>query len=420
LDADGKVIRPAILWNDQRTASQCRQVVESAGGKTKLIEYTNNDMLPGYTGGKILWLREHEPENYERSRIFLNPKDYIRFKLTGEYATEVSDASGTGLFNVRERRFSKELLTILDIPSGLFAECYESTEITGYISEQASRYTGIPKGTPVAGGGGDAVIQTTGSGLIQEGILGTIIGTSGIVAMGLNSFKENKEGKLQIFCNNAPGRWHSMGVTLCAGGAYRWFRDMMFQPSVKKVRGSLYSILDNMAASSPPGSRNLIFMPYLTGERCPYSDPNARGAFIGLNLQHGCGDMARSVMEGVIYSLRQVWDLMAGLDVNMKVDEIRVSGGGAVSPLWRQIHADVFQIPVRTVSGSSEGGAFGAALVAGAACGFWGSIEEAVGVIGIETETLPRREYSGIYDEIYGVYNGLYHSLKTANESLCR
>ncbi|MCL4385249.1 MAG: xylulokinase [Actinobacteria bacterium] len=416
LDNNFNIIRPAILWNDQRTYKQCQEIINAVGGQDKLLRYTNNGMLPGYTGGKILWLKEEEPENYQRVKIFLNPKDYIRYKLTGEIATEVSDASGTGLFDVKNRKWNEELLKILDISKELLPKCYESPEITGHLSDDVSFYTGLPKNLPVTGGGGDSVIQTTGTGLIKEGILGTTIGTAGIIAMGLNNFKFNSTGKLQIFCNNAPNKWHIMGVTLSAGGSFQWFKNTLSKYEIEQalINGiDVYKLLDEkVKAESQAGSKNLIFLPYLIGERCPYPDPNAKGVFFGLTLRHTFSDIARAVMEGVIYSFRQVYELIIDMDKSLAVKEIRVSGGGSVSKLWRQIHADIFQLPVKTVSGSKEGGAYGAALVAGVGCKIWNNLEEATQVLKIEAETEPDLKNKEIYEELYEIYKEMYPNLK--------
>ena len=416
LDENFNVIRPAFLWNDQRTKKQCREIIDAVGDEKELLKYTNNSMLPGYTGGKILWLKEEEPENYKKAKIFLNPKDYIRYKLTGEIATEVSDASGTGLFDVKNRKWSEKLLGILGISKDILPKCYESPEITGHVTKEVSSRIGLPKGIPVVGGGGDSVIQTTGTGLINEGILGLTIGTAGIVAMGLNSFKFNSTGRLQIFCNNAPNKWHIMGVTLAAGGSFSWFKNTLCRYEIeeaKKTNKSVYELLDkNIRKETQTGSKNLVFVPYLIGERCPYPDPNAKGVFIGLTLRHTQEDMTRSVMEGVSFSLKQVYELIIKMDKSLTVKEIRTSGGGSTSPLWRQILADIFQLPVKTVSGSKEGGAYGAALVAGTGCGIWSSIEEATGVLKFETELLPDKKNKYVYDELYEIYKQLYPSLK--------
>jgi len=422
LDKDGNVIRPAFLWNDQRTIKQCAEIINAVGGEKQLLNYTNNSMLPGYTGGKILWLKQEEPQNYRKAMMFLNPKDYIRFKLTGRKATEVSDASGTGLFDVRSRTWNKDLLKILEIPLKLLPECYESPEITGYITKEVSDLTGLVRGTAVAGGGGDAVIQTTGTGLINEGILGLTVGTAGIVAMGLNSFKFNSTGKLQVFCNNAPNKWHIMGVTLAAGGSFQWFKNTLCRYVVAQSINNgvdVYSLIDKeVMDNSTAGSKGLIFLPYMIGERCPYPDPNARGTFIGLTLRHNFEDIARSVMEGVTYSLRQVYELILGMDANLAVREIRVSGGGSNSILWKQIIADIFQLPVMTVSGSKEGGAYGAALVAGTGCGIWPTIEDATNCMAIETEVYPDIHNKKYYNELFEIYKQLYPALKNSFDSL--
>ncbi len=422
LDKNKNVIRPAFLWNDQRTLKQCQEIIEIAGGLDSLLKLTNNTMLPGYTGGKILWLKENEPSNYEKAIIFLNPKDFIRFKMTGEFATEVSDASGTGLFNVKERKWSNILLDKLGIDFNLLPRAYESPEISGYTTREFFLQTGLPEHTPVAGGGGDAVIQTTGSGLIEEGILGITIGTSGIAAMGMNSYKFNSTGNLQVFCNNSPSKWHMMGVTLAAGGSLQWYKNNLCKYELNSAREKnidVYRILDDAVTSeSPAGSKNLVFLPYLTGERCPYPDPNAKGVFIGATLRHTHADFTRSIMEGVSFSLKQVYELMTDMDKNLSVEEIIISGGGSNSPLWRQITSDVFQLPVRTVSGSKEGGAYGAALVAGAGCGIWKNVEESIKVLNVEKETLPNSSNSKIYKELYEIYKVLYPTLKPVFDKL--
>ncbi|MFO7928891.1 MAG: xylulokinase [Candidatus Humimicrobiaceae bacterium] len=422
LDKNGEVVRPAFLWNDQRTGKQCREIIDAVGGEKELLKYTNNSMLPGYTGGKILWLKQKEPGNFKKSEIFLNPKDYIRYKLTEKFATEVSDASGTGLFDVKNRRWSEELLEILKIPKNLLPQCYESPEITGYVTGEVSKLTGLKENIPVVGGGGDSVVQTTGTGLINEGILGLTLGTAGIVAMGLERFKFNSTGKLQIFCNNAPSKWHIMGVTLAAGGSLHWFKNNLCKHEIRlaeKTSQSVFEIINkSVEQQTEPGSKNLVFLPYLIGERCPYPDPNAKGVFMGLTLRHTHADMARSVMEGVGFSLKQVYDLIINMDKNLAVNEIRTSGGGSSSLLWRQIIADIFQLPVKTVSGSKEGGAYGAALVAGTGCGIWSSMEEATKVLKVETELLPDKKNKEIYTQLYGVYAKLYNSLKEGFDAL--
>ena len=313
LDKHREVIRPSILWNDQRTEPQCHEIYEKVGGIEGLLKYTNNRMLPGYTGGKILWVREHESENYAKIRKFVNPKDYIRYCLTGELATEVSDASGTGLFNVQAREWSRDLFSILDIPDEWAPDCYESTEVSGTLSDHIAKELDLPKNLPVVGGGGDAVIQTLGTGVISSHVLMTTIGTAGIISTALEEFHPNPDGKLQIFCNVMSGKWHVMGVTLAAGDSLRWGKDVFghAEMEVAELTGEdVYALISREAATSSPGANNIIFLPYLMGERCPYADSKARGAFIGLSVTHTKADLFRSILEGVMFSFRDVSEIL--------------------------------------------------------------------------------------------------------------
>jgi len=422
LNKNYEVIRPALLWNDQRAYRQCIEIYDSVGGKEELLKYTNNSMLPGYTAAKILWLKEEEPDNFRNSVIFLNPKDYIRFRLTNEFATEVSDASGTGLLDVKNRRWNKKLLDILKIPCNLLPKCFESQNITGYITDIAASKIGLPKSIPVVGGGGDAVIQTIGSGLINEGVLGITIGTAGIVAACLNNYSFNSTGKLQIFCNNMPDKWHIMGVTLAAGSSIQWFKNTLCKYESKQAKKTGHNVYETInkeiEKESEPGSKNMIFLPYLMGERCPYSDPNAKGVFIGATLRHTHSDFARSIMEGVSFSLKQVYQLMQTTNINLSPKEIIASGGGASSNIWKRILADVFQLPIKTVSGSRYGGAYGAALIAGTGLGIWGSIKESTNFLKVENEILPDRKNYTKYDNLFNIYQSLYNKLKNSFEDL--
>jgi xylulokinase len=419
LDADQKVVRNAILWNDQRTGKQCDEITELAGGLDSLLSCTNNRMLTGFTGGKILWMKENEPENYNKTKIILNPKDYIRFKLSGEYISEVSDASGTGLFNVKNRRWASELIEKIGLRNDLFPKVVESTEAAGKVSREAAELTGIPEGTVISGGGGDAVISTTGLGLIKPGRVGITLGTSGVVAMGLPAYMENPNGLLQVSCNNAPGTYHAMGVTLSAAGSYQWFRNALgdFETEQGKTLGkSAFYLLDKKAQETAPGSDGLIFLPYLTGERAPINDPSATGAFLGVTARHSKGHFARAVMEGVAFSLKQVYDLIMSVNPDVKSDEIVLAGGGASSQIWRQIFADIFDLPVRTVFGSAEGGSFGAALVAGVTAGVWSELSDTVPLIRPESETLPIRANVPVYAKQYSKYIKYYDALKWSYE----
>lgn len=415
LDENNEVVRPAILWNDQRTGSQCEEITQLAGGAQELLKLTNNGMLTGYTAGKILWMKQNEPENYAKTKLVFNPKDYVRFMLTGKIATEVSDASGTGLFNVQQRKWSYELMDKIGFDHSLFPDCVESYEVAGYVTKEVAQLTGLREGLPVTAGGGDAVIQTTGNGLVRQGVLGVVIGTSGVVAMGLDGFKENKGGDLQVFCNNAQHLWHAMGVTLAAGGSYSWYRDTMCQKEIEQARitgRNVYDIMGDAAEKVAPGCGGLVFLPYLQGERCPHNDSDARGVFFGLGLEHGKGAMTRAVMEGVTFSLRDVSEKIYAMDASIKPEKVIVSGGGALSPLWRQIVADVFNLPVVTVSGSGEGGAYGAALVAGVGVGIWKDLVEASNVLCEETVTMPIAQNVDTYNKVYQLYDKVYIALK--------
>ncbi|MDF1493803.1 xylulokinase [Caproiciproducens sp. CPB-2] len=411
LDHKNRVVRRAILWNDQRTGAQCEEITKLAGGPDALLAATNNQMLTGYTGGKILWMKEKEPENYGKTVRAINPKDYIRLKLTGEIKTDVSDASGTGFFCVRERGWAVSLIRKVGLDPDLFPEAVESTAVSGYVTKEAAELTGLPEGTPIGGGGGDAVISTTGLGLAKSGRIGVTVGTSGVVAMSLGSFLENPKGVLQVFCGNEPGSFSAMGVTLAAAGSYQWFRNALGQYEMQKAAAegkSAFALLDAEAACVPPCCEGMFFLPYLSGERAPLNDPAAKGAFLGVTSRHGKGHFARSVLEGVAFSLRQVYGMIGAEGSS----EIVIAGGGAVSPLWRQIFADVFGLPVRTVYGSAEGGSFGAALAAGVTAGVWGSLEETVPLIRPESVTMPIAENVPLYAEHYAKYTKFYEALK--------
>ena len=412
LDENNEVIRPAILWCDQRTQKQCDWITEKAGGLEKLLGYTNNRMLTGYTGGKILWLRDEEPENFARMKVFVCPKDYIRYRMTGEIMIDVSDASGTGFFDTRNRVWSEELIEIAGLDKSIFPKAVESTTLAGYVTCDVAQLTGLPEGLPCYAGGGDAVIQAVGSGLVKSGVLGVVIGTSGNVTMGLDHYEDNPNGDLQMFCGNEPGLWTDFGCTLSAGGSYRWYRDTLCEGAVKEAAETgknVYDLMGQYAESSVPGANGVIFTPYLSGERCPYPDPNARGSFYGMSLTTTRGDMTRAVMEGVTYSLCQLVDIFGKMTTNEKV---YTSGGGAFSPLWRQMQADVFNLPVYTMSAASEGGAYGAVLVAGVGAGLWKNLNEAVQVIHPETECHPDPKNQPGYRKSYEIYKKLYPALK--------
>ncbi len=412
LDDRMEVIRPAILWCDNRTQEQCDHITELAGGLQGLLSHTNNQMLAGYTGGKLLWLREKEPENFAKMRKFICPKDYIRLKVTGEALTDMSDASGTGFFDTKKRVWAEGLISLVGLDKAIFPDVLESTDFAGRVTKACAEETGLPEGLPVYAGGGDAVIQTTGAGLVKPGTVGVVIGTAGNVSMALDRYFENPNGALQMFCNNAPGLWQAIGCTLAAGGSYRWYRDTLCEQmkEVSRAGGkSVYALMDASAAASRPGANGVLFAPYLSGERAPYADPNARGIFYGLSLSTTRDDISRAVMEGVTYSLKQVADIMAAF---VPIEKVYSSGGGSASPLWRQMQADIFDLPVYTMSAAGEGGAYGAILVAGVGAGIWKSLDEAASIIRVETETLPSPENQKAYRDAYAIYGELYGALK--------
>ncbi len=412
LDRKRMVIRKAILWCDQRTSWQCAEAEHAAGGRKSLLKMTNNVMLTGYTGGKLLWLREKEPENFDAMRVFLCPKDYVRFRLTGKILMDASEASGTGLFDTEHRRWCHDLIDRLDLTPDLFPYVVESTDPAGSITADAARETGLKEGTPCFAGGGDAVVQSFGSGLIHEGTVGTVIGTSGNVSMGFEKFTANPEGKLQMFCGVTPGSYMSFGATQTAGGALRWFRDQLSRDLIEKAESegkSSFDLMTDLARQSPPGSRGVVFAPYLSGERCPWPDPLARGVLYGLSLSTGREDAIRAVMEGIVFSLRQIIDIYRSFT---SVDAVIASGGGAANDLMLQMQADIYNLPVRTVSGAKEGGAYGAALIAGLGLGWFASAEEAVSVLQQENEFLPIPENTALTMKSFELYQMIYPSLK--------
>ncbi len=419
LDESNSVIRKAILWNDQRTSAECDEITSAAGGTDALIEYTNNRMLTGFTAGKILWMKKNEPENYERTKLIINPKDYIRFRLSGTLETDVSDASGFGLFDVKNKEWAYELIEKIGIKKSVFPSVSESSDIVGYVTAEASALTGLSEECIVCAGGGDAVISTTGLGLIGTGRIGVTLGTSGVVAVSLPSFAKNHGGALQISCNNSPDVWHAMGVTLSAAGSYHWFKNTFGDYESfhgAEIGKSAFALLDDLAKDTSAGADGLIFLPYLSGERAPINDPMARGAFLGIDSTKKKGHFARAVMEGVAYSLKQVYELIISANDEIKTDSVVLAGGGAVSDVWRQIVADVFNLPVYTVYGSAEGGSFGAAILAGVAAKIWKNVESAAEIIVPESETLPIESNTEVYCRLYDKYCKFYDAIKWSFE----
>jgi xylulokinase len=402
LDGDGEVLRPAILWNDQRTQAQCDAITATIGA-SRLIELTGNRALTGFTAPKILWVRDHEPEVYGRIAHVLLPKDYIRFRLTGAYATDLAGAAGTLLLDVANRDWSQEALQALDIPPEWMPRTHEGTAVTGTISDQAARQTGLKAGIPVVGGGGDQAAQAVGVGAVVPGRVALTVGTSGVVFAPLASYAYEPEGRLHAFCHAAPGQWCFMGVMLSAAGSLQWYRDTL-APEI-----DFHSLLGEVANTSP-GSDGLLFLPYLSGERTPHPDPLARGAFVGLTVRHGRAHLTRAVLEGVAFGLRDSFEMIKQSEAGREINEIRVSGGGARNPLWRQILADVLQSPLTTVE-AVEGAAYGAALLAGVGAGVWPNVEAAADVVRTGDTIVPGDD-AGRYDRVYDLYRSLYPTLK--------
>jgi xylulokinase len=406
LDPSDEVIRPALLWNDQRTGAQCEKIT-SAVRERRLIELAGNPALTGFQAPKILWLRDEEPENYSRVAHVLLPKDYVRLRLTGEHATDASDAAGTLLLDVRQRAWSEGILGALEIPRAWMPKIYEGPEESGRLRKDAAGELGLPPGVPIAAGGGDNAAAAVGTGIVREGLLSSSVGTSGVLFAHTDAFSPDPSGRLHAFCHAVPGAYHLMGVTLSAGGSLAWWRE---------TTGRSYDDLVAAASEVPPGSEGLLFLPYLTGERTPHLDPKARGAFFGLTSRHTLAHMTRAVMEGVVFSLRDSMEIMRELGV--PVEEVRATGGGARSPLWRQLQADVYGLPVRRTV-SEEGPAFGAALLAGVSAGAYGSVEEATSVVELRQEvTEPDPERSKSYEELYDTYHSLYPATKKAMSRL--
>jgi xylulokinase len=413
LDRDHNVIRPALLWNDQRTAAQCAEIEAKAGGRKKLINMVANPALTGFTAPKILWLREHEPRNYARTAKILLPKDYVRFRLTGEFATEVSDASGTLLLDVKRRRWCKPLLKKLDIAPELLPPVYESEEVSGKLSPIAAKQMGLAPGVPVVGGGGDQAAGAIGNGIVRRGVISATMGTSGVVFAHSDEVQIDPQGRVHTFCHAVRDKWHVMGVVLSAGGSFQWYRNQLGAAEVKAARRKKidpYELLTAEASEAPAGCEGLYFLPYLTGERTPHADPNARGAWIGLSLRHGKPHLIRSVMEGATYAMRDCLEIIEGMKIPVR--EIRLSGGGARSPFWRQMQADIYGKPVMTIN-AEEGPAFGVALLAAAGTGAYKNVVEAcAAAIDTTSRTTPDRKTKAAYNRAYPLYGKLYQSLK--------
>lgn len=405
LDGEGEILRPAILWNDQRTQRQCDEIHQRIG-KERFIQITGNVALTGFTAPKILWVQENEPEVFNKVKHILLPKDYIRYRLTGDYAMDKADGAGTVLFDLKTRTWSPEILEALEINPRWLPPTFEGTEFTGSISEAAASVTGLTTGTPVAAGGGDQAAQAVGVGAVEPGIVGVTVGTSGVVFATTPSALVEPEGRLHAFCHAVPGLWHFMGVMLSAAGSLQWYRDTL-------APGVSFDDLLKEAESAEPGCEGLQFLPYLSGERTPYPDPLARGGWIGLTTRHNRASMSRALIEGVSYGFKDIFALIqsAGLGA---ITQVRASGGGMKSPLWRQILASVLETELVTVN-TTEGAAYGAALLAGVGAGNWPDVltacREAIMITGL---TEPDPDQMTIYRYRYPQYRALYPALKSS------
>ena len=415
LDSADEVIRPALLWNDQRTEAQCEKIT-SAVGEERLIRISGNPALTGFQAPKILWLRDEEPENYSRVSRVLLPKDYVRLRLTGEHATDASDAAGTLLLDMRERDWSGEILDALGIPREWLPKVYEGPESTGELSRSLAEELGLPPGIPVAAGGGDNAAAAVGVGVVKSGLLSSSVGTSGVLFAASESFTLDPSGRIHAFCHAVPDEYHLMGVTLSAGGSLSWWRDTLSEAFGQASGGVDYDELVEAASQVPPGAEGLLFLPYLSGERTPHLDPQARGAFFGLTSRHGIPHMTRAVMEGVVFSLRDSLEILRELDV--PVEQVRATGGGARSPLWRQLQADIYGEPIRRTT-ADEGPAYGAALLGGVAAGLYGDVREASHLVKLREEvTEPDARRAKIYEGYYEVYRSLYPATREAMSRL--
>jgi xylulokinase len=408
-----KPLRPALLWNDQRTAEQCRQIEDRAGGREALIELVANPALTGFTAPKILWVRQHEPKVYQRTKHILLPKDYIRYRMTGEYATEVSDASGTLLLDVVNRAWSHRLLGLLEIDRALLPSLAESPEVTGTLHQQGADALGLVAGIPVVGGGGDQAAGAVGNGIVASGVVSATLGTSGVVFAHSDSPTRDPLGRVHTMCHAVPGKWCVFGCMLSAGGSFQWLRNQLGadeMAAAKKKKVDPYELLVSRAQAAPLGSEGLFFLPYLTGERCPHPDPCARGGWIGLTSRTTRDMLIRSLLEGVTFGMRDALEIMRQMSI--PVSEVRLSGGGARSAFWRQLQADIYQSPV-VITNASEGPAYGVALLAGVGTGVWSSVEQACKSSIKQVQKIkPHKKSADAYQRFYGTYDKLYGDLK--------
>ncbi|MGI6694637.1 MAG: xylulokinase [Christensenellales bacterium] len=418
LDEAGEVLRPSIIWADQRTGAECEDITRLVGAE-RLIEITANPALTGFTASKIMWVKKHQPEIFAKCRHILLPKDFVRYKLTGEFATEVSDASGMQLLDVPRRKWSQEVLDKLEIPASWLAKVYESSEVTGQVSRQAAELTGLSEKTLVVGGAGDNAAAAVGTGTVRNGRAFTTIGTSGVVYAHTSQVAIDPKGRVHTFCCAVPGAWHLMGVTQGAGLSLRWLRDTSFLPEKEQAEKSgrdAYDLMTDLAKASPIGANRLLYLPYLMGERTPHLDPDCRGVFFGLSAMHNRGDLVRAVLEGISYSLKDCLDILDGMGA--KPESMLLTGGGARSPFWRQMLSDVFNCPATTIH-ASEGPALGVAILAGVGAGMYDSVETACdSMIKTGERLTPDPKASQAYAACHKLYVKLYPQLKDLYKQL--
>jgi len=408
-----EALRPALLWNDQRTVAECDELEKAAGSRKKLIEMTGNPALTGFTAPKILWLRNHEPAIFEKTRHVLLPKDYIRYRMTGEYATEVGDASGTSLLNVKKRKWNKQLIDALKLDMQLLPRCYESHEVSGNLTSWAAGQLGLNVGTPVVGGSGDQPAGAVGNGIVASGIVSATMGTSGVVFAHADKPVYDVKGRVHTMCAAVEGKWCVFGCMLSAGGSFQWFRNTLGQAEVKAAKRKgvdPYALLIAEAEHSKAGAEGLRFMPYLTGERCPHADPYARGGWVGLTARHTRADMIRALLEGVTFGMNDALRVIRKMDI--PVETVRLSGGGARSKFWRQLQTDIYDAPTAVIN-SEEGPAYGVAILAGVGTGVWKDVPQACEAVISETERRePDPAMATFYAKAHKQYRRLYPALK--------
>ncbi|GAA3698357.1 xylulokinase [Arthrobacter ginkgonis] len=407
LDSDNNVIRRSILWNDQRCDAECAAITEAVGGAERVIEATGNRLITGFTAGKVRWLRDHEPENFARMARILNPKDYLRLRMSGVFATDVSDASGTGFYDVSARCWSEPMLRAVGISTQMLPRVAESTDPTGPLLPQVAEGWNLSPDVQVYGGGGDAVIQTLSMGITRPGDIGVTLGTAGIVAAASDFCPENKEGKVQVSCYNRPGYWHVMGVSLTAAGALQWLADTLSE--LGPEAGVSFSKLIDLARNTPPGADGLLFVPYLAGERSPHYAPAASGGWVGLTRMHRLGHLVRSVIEGAVLNMREILETLQ--DLGIACERIVASGGATREPFWLQTMADVFGREVVTLTGCTEGGAYGAAITAGVGVGNWESFDQAFTHLQVDSAYHPNPRNHEMYLRVFEAHRRLFADL---------